>query len=146
MQEHNNEDDHEETGVTDEHLQEVGDVPASPKRGSKKKRDATALRKAPQAPKRFKSSYICFFMAKQPEIKGELGDSATVTAISKRSAEMWYVHIHLLRPEVPTINRTVCLILIIDSNYIFSFAGNIFPPLNELTGTMSLPRINSDTC
>jgi hypothetical protein len=28
-------------------------------------------------------------MAKQPEIKGELGDKATVTEISKRSAEMW---------------------------------------------------------
>lgn len=61
-----------------------------PKKG-KKKRDANALRKAPQAPKRFKSSYICFFMAKQPLIKDELGDKATVTAISKRSAEMWYV-------------------------------------------------------
>lgn len=55
----------------------------------KKKRDSTALRKAPQAPKRFKSSYICFFMAKQPEIKEELGDKASVTEVSKRSAEMW---------------------------------------------------------
>jgi hypothetical protein len=43
-----------------------------------------------KAPKRFKSSYICFFMAKQPEIKDSLGDKATVTEISKRSAEMWY--------------------------------------------------------
>jgi len=58
----------------------------------KKKRDANApLRKAPQAPKRFKSSYICFFMAKQAEIKDELGDKATVTSVSKRSAELWYV-------------------------------------------------------
>lgn len=55
----------------------------------KKKRDSTTLRKAPQAPKRFKSSYICFFMAKQPEIKEELGDKASVTEVSKRSAEMW---------------------------------------------------------
>jgi len=61
---------------------------ASPKK-TKKKRDATTLRKAPQAPKRFKSSYICFFMAKQPEIKEELGDKASVTEVSKRSAEMW---------------------------------------------------------
>lgn len=38
-----------------------------------------ALRKAPQAPKRFKSSYICFYMAKQPEIKKELGEKATVS-------------------------------------------------------------------
>jgi hypothetical protein len=55
----------------------------------KRKRDANALRKAPQAPKRFKSSYICFFMAKQPEIKADLGDSATVTSVSKRSADLW---------------------------------------------------------
>jgi len=60
----------------------------SPKK-TKKKRDSTTLRKAPQAPKRFKSSYICFFMAKQPEIKEELGDKASVTEVSKRSAEMW---------------------------------------------------------
>jgi len=61
----------------------------SPIKKDKRKREATALRKAPQAPKRFKSSYICFFMAKQPEIKEALGDKATVTEISKRSAEMW---------------------------------------------------------
>jgi hypothetical protein len=65
-------------------------LPESPSR-VKKKRDNSSLRKAPQAPKRFKSSYICFFMAKQPEIKGELGEKSTVTEISKRSAEMWYV-------------------------------------------------------
>lgn len=70
---------------------------AYPKR-VKKKRDAAALRKAPQAPKRFKSSYICFFMAKQTAIKEELGEKATVTAISKRSAEMW--------KHLPTHERT----------------------------------------
>jgi hypothetical protein len=59
----------------------------SPKR--KKKRDLSSLRKAPQAPKRFKSSYICFFTTKQPGIKENLGDKATVTEISKRSAQMW---------------------------------------------------------
>ena len=54
------------------------------------KRDNTGqLRKAPGAPKRFKSSYICFFMAKQTEIKAEIGEQASVAAISKRSAEMW---------------------------------------------------------
>jgi hypothetical protein len=54
-----------------------------------KKKHSVALRKAPNAPKRFKSSYICFFMAKQSVIKAELGADATVTNISKRSAEMW---------------------------------------------------------
>ena len=80
-----------ENDLDDEHGEEdeSGDsLPGSPRRG-KKKRDSAALRKAPQAPKRFKSSYICFFMAKQPEIKEELGDKATVTEISKKSAEMW---------------------------------------------------------
>lgn len=78
--------DHEEgTGDDDE---SDDSVLSSPRRG-KKKRDSSTLRKAPQAPKRFKSSYICFFMAKQAEIKEELGDKATVTEISKRSAEMW---------------------------------------------------------
>lgn len=88
--------DHEEAGDDDGEDEEDEDddhdsgdsVSSSPRRG-KKKRDNSTLRKAPQAPKRFKSSYICFFMAKQPEIKEELGDKATVTEISKRSAEMW---------------------------------------------------------
>lgn len=55
----------------------------------KKKRDMANLRKAPNAPKRFKSSYICFFMENQSMIKKELGDEAGVTSISKRSAEKW---------------------------------------------------------
>jgi len=63
--------------------------PPMKKKAGKKKRDGSTLRKAPQAPKRFKSSYICFFMARQPQIKDSLGDKATVTEISKRSAEMW---------------------------------------------------------
>ena len=79
----------EHDGEDDDDDNDSGDsVSSSPRRG-KKKRDNSTLRKAPQAPKRFKSSYICFFMAKQPEIKEELGDKATVTEISKRSAEMW---------------------------------------------------------
>jgi high mobility group protein B3 len=59
------------------------------KKRKKNQRDGSSLRKCPTAPKRFKSSYICFFMAKQPVIKEELGDSATVSEVSKRSADMW---------------------------------------------------------
>jgi len=55
----------------------------------KKKRDASTLRKAPQAPKRFKSSYIMFFMAKQQEIKAELGQGASVGDVSKQSSDRW---------------------------------------------------------
>jgi hypothetical protein len=88
-------DDHAAGGGSDDDA--VEEVPDSPGRKNKKKRDSNSLRKAPQAPKRFKSSYICFFMAKQPEIKVFLGDKATVTEISKRSAEMWYVQRMLSR-------------------------------------------------
>lgn len=75
-------------------LEDIVDSPTgssnhASKKALKRKKDSSTLRKAPQAPKRFKSSYICFFMAKQPEIKRELGDKATVTEISKRSAQMW---------------------------------------------------------
>lgn len=45
----------------------------------KTKREGVGLRKAPGAPKRFKSSYILFFMAKQKEIKEELGEGASVS-------------------------------------------------------------------
>jgi high mobility group protein B1 len=58
---------------------------------SKRKREASSsrIRKPPEAPKRFKSSYILFFMAKQKEIKDEIGEGASVGEISKRSSEMW---------------------------------------------------------
>jgi HMG (high mobility group) box len=59
------------------------------KKVAPRKKLAATLRKAPNAPKRFKSSYICFFMAKQPSIKEDLGADASVTNISKRSAELW---------------------------------------------------------
>eukprot|EP00543_Licmophora_paradoxa_P003446 CAMPEP_0202448528 /NCGR_PEP_ID=MMETSP1360-20130828/7347_1 /ASSEMBLY_ACC=CAM_ASM_000848 /TAXON_ID=515479 /ORGANISM="Licmophora paradoxa, Strain CCMP2313" /LENGTH=338 /DNA_ID=CAMNT_0049066155 /DNA_START=576 /DNA_END=1592 /DNA_ORIENTATION=+ len=72
---------------TDDPKDVLFDASLPPKK--RKKRDAASMRKAPQAPKRFKSSYICFFMAKQPLIKEELGDKANVTEVSKRSAEMW---------------------------------------------------------
>ena len=69
-----------------DHFLEPDDEPVAKK---SKKNNKLALRKAPNAPKRFKSSYICFFMAKQSIIKEELSKDATVTSISKRSAEMW---------------------------------------------------------
>jgi len=47
------------------------------------------FQKAPQAPKRFKSSYICFFMENQGKTKAELGPCATVSDVSKRTAELW---------------------------------------------------------
>jgi hypothetical protein len=45
---------------------------------TKRKRESS-LRKAPGAPKRFKSSYILFFMAQREEIKRELGSKASVS-------------------------------------------------------------------
>lgn len=70
---------YEEPAVTPSSFPEY-EHPGKPK-VHKKKRDSAALRKAPQAPKRFKSSYICFFMEKQPEIKQELGPKATVSLL-----------------------------------------------------------------
>eukprot|EP00544_Gedaniella_sp_CCMP2646_P008652 CAMPEP_0202483394 /NCGR_PEP_ID=MMETSP1361-20130828/2636_1 /ASSEMBLY_ACC=CAM_ASM_000849 /TAXON_ID=210615 /ORGANISM="Staurosira complex sp., Strain CCMP2646" /LENGTH=362 /DNA_ID=CAMNT_0049111621 /DNA_START=141 /DNA_END=1229 /DNA_ORIENTATION=- len=55
----------------------------------RKKHGAAALRKAPQAPKRFKSSYIMFFTAKRDEVKAELGGTPTVVEVSRRTAEKW---------------------------------------------------------
>lgn len=87
QEEHHDLSDEDAAAIEDDLLALTGE--SHPVKKGKKKRDANALRKAPNAPKRFKSSYICFFMAKQPEIKESLGDQATVTAISKRSAAMW---------------------------------------------------------
>jgi hypothetical protein len=50
--------------LTQEHYEEIPHLDDDPKKKGKKKRDAMSLRKAPNAPKRFKSSYICFFIAK----------------------------------------------------------------------------------
>ena len=43
-----------------------------------KKKRKTSMRKAPQAPKRFKSSYILFFLHVQVKIQDELGGKVSV--------------------------------------------------------------------
>ena len=68
--------------IEDNELSNMVDTPPTKSKSSKKKRDSSTLRKAPQAPKRFKSSYILFFMAKQQEIKDALGPSATVSFLA----------------------------------------------------------------
>jgi len=57
--------------------------------GRGKKHDDRKFRKAPQAPKRFKSSYIFFFTENQAKVKEQLGPQATVADVSRRSAELW---------------------------------------------------------
>lgn len=47
------------------------------------------MKKAPQAPKRFKSSYILFFTAKQDQIKKDLGPDASASDVAKKASEMW---------------------------------------------------------
>jgi len=59
------------------------------KNGRGKKRDDSQFRKAPQAPKRFKSSYIFFFTENQAKVKEQLGPQASVADVSRRSAELW---------------------------------------------------------
>jgi len=58
-------------------------APDSPSSNKKRKRQSN-LRKAPGAPKRFKSSYILFFMAHRDEIKKELGASASVSIMQNK--------------------------------------------------------------
>lgn len=85
VEEHNDDDDEEQLDPS-----HANEEQSPERREYKKRRDCSgAERKAPGAPKRFKSSYICFFMAKQTEIKEELGEKATVMMVSKRSAEKW---------------------------------------------------------
>jgi len=59
------------------------------KRKKKKVAKTPVYRKAPQAPKRFKSSYICFSMAKREKIKAELGGAAKVTEVAEEIARQW---------------------------------------------------------
>eukprot|EP00521_Asterionellopsis_glacialis_P010547 CAMPEP_0195293330 /NCGR_PEP_ID=MMETSP0707-20130614/12175_1 /TAXON_ID=33640 /ORGANISM="Asterionellopsis glacialis, Strain CCMP134" /LENGTH=370 /DNA_ID=CAMNT_0040354015 /DNA_START=214 /DNA_END=1326 /DNA_ORIENTATION=- len=62
------------------------------KKGKKKKDPNPGYRKAPQAPKRFKSPYILFSMSKMEDFKkeaAEKGSSKKVTSISRRIADAW---------------------------------------------------------
>jgi hypothetical protein len=86
--------DHDHTKVTEElSFQSTNSIDNNAARitskATKKKLKGTSLRKAPQAPKRFKSSYIMFFIENQQDIKDELGPGASVGDVSKRSSEKW---------------------------------------------------------
>ena len=52
-------------------------------------RKRRALKKAPNAPKRFKSAYICFVMEKMDEVKKLLPQDIKVTETMKTLASMW---------------------------------------------------------
>jgi hypothetical protein len=82
--------------VEEDHFkeQEQEDTPVrkeAPKKQSRgKKRNASnQFRKAPGAPKRFKSSYIFFFTDCQAKLMKELGQKASVDDVSMRSATSW---------------------------------------------------------
>jgi hypothetical protein len=79
MQTFDTDDDDIDSGGDLDHIGDVDDPGRDDSAYLGKKRPGT-LRKAPQAPKRFKSSYILFFMAKQQEIKNEIGPGAGVRA------------------------------------------------------------------
>ena len=51
--------------------------------------DTFSYRKAPQAPKHFKSPYVCFATAHQADVKKELGENAKVPDVTQRLGEMW---------------------------------------------------------
>ncbi len=47
------------------------------------------LKKAPNAPKRFKSAYICFITQNMDEMKNKLGQDSKVTDVTKELAKIW---------------------------------------------------------
>lgn len=55
----------------------------------KKKKKQAPFKKAPQAPKRFKSSYIYYSQAKHKEARNEIGADAKVTDVAKKVAQSW---------------------------------------------------------
>jgi hypothetical protein len=81
----------EEDQSNKQELEEMSMLKKAPKKQSRgKKRDASnQFRKAPGAPKRFKSSYIFFFTDCQANLKKELGKKASVADVSRRSAAIW---------------------------------------------------------
>lgn len=60
-------------------ISEVGD-------SSRKKR---LLKKAPEAPRRFKTAYICFVMERMEEVKLQMNNETKVTDVMKILASMW---------------------------------------------------------
>jgi len=55
----------------------------------RRKRTSSSYKKAPQAPKRSKSPYICFSTVKHKEIKATMGGDAKVSDVAKKVAEVW---------------------------------------------------------
>jgi hypothetical protein len=68
--------------------QNPSNQPASPSGKKKRKKTPQGFRKAPQAPRRFKSPYILFSISRMEEYKREKG-TTSVTAISRLVAEEW---------------------------------------------------------
>uniref|UniRef100_A0A6U5FYY9 HMG box domain-containing protein n=1 Tax=Corethron hystrix TaxID=216773 RepID=A0A6U5FYY9_9STRA len=55
----------------------------------RRKRTSATYKKAPQAPKRSKSPYICFSTVKHKEIKDTMGPDAKVSDVAKKVAQVW---------------------------------------------------------
>mmetsp|Transcript_105687 Transcript_105687/g.207263 ORF Transcript_105687/g.207263 Transcript_105687/m.207263 type:complete len:335 (+) Transcript_105687:93-1097(+) len=66
-----------------------GDPSALGWEGDSTLRKKRVLKKAPEAPKRFKSAYICYVMQKMDEMKQTVDGDAKVTDIMKKLAVMW---------------------------------------------------------
>jgi hypothetical protein len=73
----------------------MADVPVdssgkdSVKKGKKRSADKGGFRKAPGAPKRFKSPYILFSIARMDKLRKEMGSKTKVTSISKLVSDEW---------------------------------------------------------
>jgi hypothetical protein len=80
-----------QASVEGDHLDEQEQDEMSVRKEAPKKQSNTSsqFRKAPRAPKRFKSSYIFFFTDYQAKLKKELGQNASIADVSMRSAAIW---------------------------------------------------------
>jgi len=67
------------------------ELPIKTKKVVKKRQKTTKFRKAPQAPKRFKSAFIFFSVEKHPEIRKQLaaGTNSDVPNVAKLVSEAW---------------------------------------------------------
>ncbi len=92
----------------------------------KKKREST-LRKAPQAPKRFKSSYIIFFMAQQDIIKNELGPKASVSKyFFDRCKTLFSYPYDIIRDSSLRERPAISIIQTLDFNFETTFINHSF--------------------
>lgn len=77
-------------GISDSPPSPMATTTTTKKRKGRKKK--VVYKKNPYAPKRFKSSYICFFTSKRPDIKKELAEALGRDGTVSQSHESHWYH------------------------------------------------------